>query len=193
MSAQPQVRLSPEEYLALDRSAEFRSEYYDGFMVAMAGASFGHVRITRNLTVDLDLALMGKNCEVFPTELRLRVDPKRLYTYPDISVVCGEPKLADDHKDTLLNPVVLIEILSPSTEVHDRGFKFAHYQKLDSLQEYLLISQAEPRVETFRRQADGNWLYSDVRGLGETCRIHSIDCQILLSQIYRQVSFDPQP
>src|SRR5580658_6079204 len=121
MSAQPQPRLSPEEYLALDRAAQFRSEYYDGDMYLMAGASPMHVLIATNLTAELHHALKGGPCRVYATELRLRVNPDRLYTYPDINVVCGELKLSDDRKDTAVNSTDLVEVLSPSTEARDRG------------------------------------------------------------------------
>jgi Uma2 family endonuclease len=191
MSAQTQPRLSPEEYLALDRAAEFRSEYYDGHVYAMSGASRTHVLVTTNLSGELRQALKQRPCEVYAVDLRLRVNPNRLYTYPDISVVCGESKLADDHKDTLLNPTVLVEVLSPSTEAHDRGFKFVHYRHLESLQEYALVWQSEPRVEIYRRQAAGDWLLSEVSGLESTCKFDSLGCEISLSEIYYRVSFDP--
>jgi Uma2 family endonuclease len=193
MSAQPQPRLSPEEYLALERAAEFRSEYYDGIMYAMSGASRVHVRITTNLSGELHQALKQGPCEVYTIDLRLRVNPERLYTYPDISVVCGEPKLADDHNDTLLNPMVLVEVLSPSTEARDRGFKFTHYRHIASLKEYVLVWQSEPRIEVYRRQPTGDWLLSEIDGMDAICRFESLGCQIPLSEIYYHVSFDPQP
>jgi Uma2 family endonuclease len=192
MSAQPQPRLSPEEYLALDRAAEFRNEYYDGYIYAMSGTSRMHVRITTNLSGELYQALKRGPCEVYTVDLRLRVNPERLYTYPDISVVCGAPKLADDHKDTLLNPTVVVEVLSPSTEAHDRGFKFTHYRHIDSLQEYVLVWQSEPRIEIYRRQAAGDWLLSEISGLDSTCRFGSLGCEVPLSDIYNGVSFDSQ-
>jgi Uma2 family endonuclease len=178
--------------LALDRVAEVRNEYYDGHMYAMAGASPTHVLITTNLTAELHQALKSGPYRVYATELRLRVNPDRLYTYPDINVVCGELKLADDRKDTATNATMLVEILSPSTEAHDRGFKFAHYRHLESLQEYVLVWQSEPRVEIYRRQPAGDWLLSEVSGLDSTCRFDSLGCQVPLSDIYRYVSFDPQ-
>ena len=193
MSAQPQPRLTPEEYLELDRAAEFRSEYYDGYMYSMAGASLSHVRIATNLSGELHQALKGGPCEVYATELRLRVNPDRLYTYPDINVVCGELKLADDRSDTAVNSTLLIEVLSPSTEARDRGFKFTHYRHIESLREYILVWQSEPRVEIYRRQPTGEWLLSEVSGLESSCRFDSLGCEIPLFEIYRNVSFDPQP
>src|SRR5258707_36170 len=137
MSAQPQARLTPEQYLEIERAAsEVRSEYYRGRMSAMAGASYKHVLITGNLSRGLGKALKKSQCAVGANDLRMRVSPEGLYTYPDVVVVCGEPKFADDWTDTLLNPVLLIEVLSPSTEAYDRGFKSAQYRTLESLQEY---------------------------------------------------------
>lgn len=192
MSAQAHLKLTPEEYLELDRAAEFRSEYYDGHMYAMSGASLRHVRIVGNLNREIGNSLKGRQCFVGSNDLRVRVTP-RAYAYPDIVVFCGQEKLADDQKDILLNPAVLIEVLSPTTERYDRGLKFSHYQLLDSLQEYVLVSQTEPRVEVYRRQPDYKWLYSETRGLESTCRFDSIDCAIPLSEIYYQVQFDPEP
>ena len=191
MSAQPQPRLSPEEYLALDRAAEFRSEYYDGHMYAMAGASPVHVLIVGNLAGELHHALKGGPLRVYAVNLRLRVNPDRLYTYPDINVVCGELKLSDDRKDTAVNSTVLVEVLSPSTEARDRGFKFTHYRHIESLQEYVLVWQSEPRLEIYRRQPAGDWLLSEVSGLDSTCRFGSLGCEVPLSEIYSGVSFDP--
>ena len=152
MPAQPLPRITPEEYLAADRAAEFKSEFYNGQMYAMAGGKAAHSAIIGNLTAGLHQALRDRPCVVYPTELRLRVSPTGWYTYPDIMVVCDEPRFADEQNDTLLNPTLIVEVLSPSTEAHDRGFKFAQYRKLDSLREYVLVSQSEPRVERFVRQ-----------------------------------------
>jgi len=193
MSAQPQPRLSPEEYLALERAAEFKHEYYDGHMYAMSGGSYPHGQILVNLSAMLREALKGRGCRVTSSDVRFRVSPQGLCTYPDVMVVCGSPRFADNQKDTLLNPLLIAEILSPSTEAHDRGLKFAQYQQLASLEEYVLISQTEPRVESFRRQPDGKWLYSDVRGVTAVCRFDSLDCEIPLSEIYDQVPFDSEP
>lgn len=190
MSAQPQPRLTPEQYLKIERSAEYRSEYYNGQMYAMSGGSFNHVRIIGNLAFELRAGLKQRTCEVVTSDLRLRVSPEGLYTYPDVTVVCGEPKFADDQKDTLLNPVFIAEVLSPSTEAYDRGFKAAQYRTLESLQEYALISQAEPRVEVFRRQPGGGWLLSESAGLDAACRIDCLDCRIALAEIYGKVTFE---
>src|ERR1700684_3103198 len=121
MSAQPHARLTEEQYLMVERAAEFKSEYYDGYMYAMSGGSASHVQIAGNLTRELGVALRQKPCGVMQSDLRVRVPPARFYTYPDVTVVCGEMRFADDQKDTLLNPTLLIEVLSPSTESHDRA------------------------------------------------------------------------
>ena len=189
MSAQPQPRLTPEQYLAVERAAEFRSEYYNGVMYAMSGASYAHVLIATNWSGELRDALKKRPCTVAAVDLRVRVSKGGLYTYPDIIVVCGEPEFADDQKDTLLNPTLLIEILSPSTEGYDRGFKFAQYRTIESLQEYALTSQIEPRVEIFRRQPGGDWLMSEAVGLEGACRFETIDRSIALADIYDKVTF----
>jgi Uma2 family endonuclease len=192
MSAQTQPRLTPEEYLALDRASEFRNEYYDGHMYAMSGGSPRHAQIGMSVGSELRQALRGKPCTVYSNDLRARVSAQRLYTYPDVSVVCGEPKLADDQKDTLVNPTVLVEVLSPSTEASDRGYKSALYRKIDSLQEHALVWQSEPHVEIYRRQPTGDWLLSEPHGLDSSCRFESIDCEVPLSEIYYRISFDTE-
>ena len=182
--------MTPEQYLEIERASEARSEYFNGRMYAMSGGSYNHVRIIGNLAWELRNALKERSCEVVTSDLRVRVSPAGLYTYPDVTVVCGEPKFADDQKDTLLNPVFIAEVLSPSTEAYDRGFKSAQYRKLESLQEYALISQAEPRVEVFRRRPGGDWLLSEAAGLDAACRFDSLDCRIALADIYGKVSFE---
>src|SRR5712692_7135469 len=156
MSAQPQPRLTPEQYLEIERAAEFRNEYYNGRMYAMSGGSHPHAIVIGNLAFALRSGLGKRPCLVTTSDLRVRVAPAGLYTYPDVVVVCGEPRYADNQIDTLLNPMLLIEMLSPSTEAYDRGFKSAQYRTIESLQEYALVSQAEPRVEVFRRQDGGH-------------------------------------
>jgi Uma2 family endonuclease len=190
MSARPQARLTPEQYLEIERASETRSEYFNGQMYAMSGGSYNHVRIIGNLAFELRNAIKQRPCEVVTSDLRVRVSPGGLYTYPDVSVVCGEPKFADDQKDTLLNPVFIAEVLSPTTEAYDRGFKSAQYRKLESLQEYALISQAEPRVEVFRRQPGGDWLLSEAAGIDAACGFDSLGCRIALADIYGKATFE---
>ena len=193
MSAQPQPRLTPEQYLEIERAAELRSEFYAGRMYARSGASLPHVVITANLSRDLGNALEERPCVVASSVLRVRTAPSGLYAYPDVVVFCGEPRFADDRTDTLLNPVLLIEVLSRSTEAYDRGFKAAQYRTIEMLREYALVSQTEPRVEVFRRQSSGDWLLSESVGLGSVCRFESVDCVIPLARVYRKVTFGGEP
>ena len=135
--------------------------------------------------------LKKRPCSVVSSELRLRVSPDGLYTYPDVIVICGNPRFADDQRDTLLNPALIVEVLSPSTEAYDRGFKSAQYRTVESLEEYALVSQSEPRVEVFRRQAGAQWLFSEAIGLESVCHFESLDCAVPLSEIYAKVAFSP--
>jgi len=130
-----------------------------------------------------------RRCLVTPSDLRVWVAPAGLYTYPDVVVVCGEPRYADDRRDTLLNPLLIIEVLSPSTEAYDRGFKSAQYRALESLQEYALVSQSEPRAEVFRPQPGGHWLLSEFVGLEAVCRLEGVDVSVALSEVYDNVIF----
>jgi Uma2 family endonuclease len=189
MSATPQITITPEQYLELDRAAEFRSEYFDGFMYAMSGARLHHVMIAGNFVRNFGNRLR-QGCFAGSNDMRVRVSP-RAYMYPDVFVVCGKPQLADKREDILLNPTVIVEVLSPSTEAYDRGFKFHQYQLVESLQEYALVSQKEPRVEIFHRQSGGDWLLSDAKGLDAKCRFTSVDCELELSAIYENITFDP--
>lgn len=190
MSSQPKARITPEEYLELERKSEIRSEYLDGEMFAMTGARRNHILITLNLSAELGTQLFDRPCEIYPTEMRTKVSPTGLYTYPDMAVVCGEPVFEDDHFDTLLNPQVIIEVLSDSTESYDRGKKFAHYRAIDSLSEYLLVSQAECRIEKFVRQKSGDWLYSESTDPNGSIELESIACRLSLSRVYHKVNFD---
>jgi Uma2 family endonuclease len=191
MSAQAQPRLTPAQYLETERSAEFRHEYYDGQIYAMSGGSYQHFQIIGNITGELHATLKKRPCAVGSSDLRLRVSPDGLYTYPDVVVICGEPKFADDQRDTLLNPALIVEVLSPSTEAYDRGFKSAQYRTVESLEEYALVSQAEPRVEVFRRQPGRHWLLSEAIGIDAVCHFESLDCAVPLAEIYAKVTFSP--
>ena len=190
MSAQPQPRLTPEQYLEIERAArDVRSEYYNGRMYAMSGASYRHVMIISSLSHHLRSALVSRPCSVGTNDLRVRVSSEGLYTYPDVVVICGEPRFADDLGDTLINPTLVLEVLSPSTEAYDRGFKFSQYRTLDSLKEYAIVSQAEPRVEIFRRQPTGEWLFSDWIGMESLRRFDSVGCTVAMKDIYDKVTF----
>jgi Uma2 family endonuclease len=187
MSAQPVTHMTAEEYLAAERAAEFRSEYYDGCVYAMAGTSFPHNLIVTNIMVALKLALKNRKFAVMAIDIRVRVSSGKAFTYPDIVALCGELQAADDQKDTLLNPALIVEVLSPSTELFDRGIKFAKYRELESLREYVLVSQTEPRLEKFARQPGGLWVLSEYVGIEAVCRFESVDCEIALADIYENV------
>lgn len=189
MSIQPTSYLTPEEYLALERKAEYKNEYVDGEIVAMTGASRKHNLIVVNIGGELRRQLKGRSCETYSNDMRVRVPSTRLYTYPDVVVVCDEPQFEDDYVDTLLNPTVIIEVLSESTELYDRGKKFSFYRTLESLAEYLLVAQDERRIEQFVRQPDGRWLLSDHRSPEGTVELASIGCSPDLREVYDKVAF----
>ena len=187
MSSQPKTRLTPEEYLAIERKAEYKSEYFNGEMFAMAGASERHVLIVTNVVAELRGQLRRRPCTVYSTDLRVRVSPTGLYTYPDIVVVCGQPQFADAQRDTLLNPTLIVEVLSESSKDYDRGGKFEHYRSLASLNEYVLIAQDKHHVEHFVRQPDNRWLLSETNWLEDTIHLSSIDCDLALIEVYDKV------
>src|SRR2546423_11056778 len=168
MPGQATTYLTPEEYLAIERKAEYKSEYINGEMIAMTGASRIHNLITANIIGEMRQQLKEAQCEVYSNDMRVRIPATGLYTYPDAVVVCGEPKLEDDFFDTLLNPALIVEVLSTSTESHDRGQKFSDYRTVESLAEYLLVAQEEYRVEQYVKQSDGRWLLTDIRSLEGT-------------------------
>ena len=186
--AVPIPKLDPEEYLAIERQAEYKSEYFRGEMFAMAGAAPNHNRLVVRLTALLFVRLDGRGCEVFNSDGRVRTHPSGLYTYPDLTVVCGSADFATDQRDVLTNPKLIIEVLSPSTEGHDRGFKFQQYQSIESLQEYVLVSQFEPRIESFYRAAGGTWgEYSESAGLGAVLVLKSLGVEIPMADLYRNI------
>ncbi|MCK9425341.1 MAG: Uma2 family endonuclease [Ignavibacteriaceae bacterium] len=181
--------ITPEEYLEIERKASFKSEYFNGEMFALAGAKVNHILINGNINRELGNKLKDKPCKVFSNDLRVKISATGLYTYPDLVIACGETKLEDEEMDTLLNPTLIIEILSESTESYDRGKKFEHYRNLESLQEYVLVSQDKPKVEQFLKQQDGKWLYSEVNGIDSRAQFTSIECEIDLKEVYHKVEF----
>ena len=187
MDAQRTPHLSPEEYLAVERLSEFRSEYLEGEMFAMAGGSRRHNLIVTNIVRELSTQLRRRACEVYSNDQRVHIPATGLYTYPDIVVVCGEPRFEDESFDTLLNPKLLIEVLSPTSEAYDRGKKFEHYRTIDSLSEYVLVAQDEPRVEQYLRQEDGRWLFTAAAGLEASLALPSIQCELSLAEVYEKV------
>lgn len=189
VSTRPAARLTAAQYLGFERASTVKHEFFAGEMFAMVGASRNHNLIVVNAGSELREQLKGKACEVFVNDMRVKVSASGLYTYPDLVVVCGQALFEDETQDTLLNPVVIGEILSPSTEKYDRGKKFEHYRKLESLAEYLLIAQDEPRVEHYVRQADGNWLFSEVTEVDGHVELPAIACRLKLAEVYDKTPF----
>jgi Uma2 family endonuclease len=186
MSLQPKTRYTLQEYLDLERSEEARHEYLDGEVFAMGGASWSHGVIVSNIGRRLGNQLEGHGCQVISNDLRVKVSVTGLYTYPDITVVCGKPQL-EQPGDTLLNPQAIVEVLSDSTEAYDRGSKFEHYRAIESLTDYLLVSQDKVLVEHYNRQPDGRWIYSAVNKVADSVSIATLGCVLSLAEVYDNV------
>ena len=193
MSAVPKTHYTSEQYLQLDRQAEFRSEYVNGEILAMAGASREHNRITLNIGAALTFQLRGQACEPFTSDLRVKGRTTGAYLFPDVVVGRAPLEFEDSRLDILLNPVVVMEVLSPTTEADDRSWKFAHYRRLPTLQEYVLLSQHQPFVEHYTRQANGLWKLAELVGLEAILRLPSLGCELPLSEIYERIEFAPPP
>lgn len=191
MATHPVTKVSAEEYLALDRAAQFRSEFLDGEIVAMSGGSARHAILQINLAGELRAALRDTPCQAFSSDLRVRVSP-RMYVYPDLTVACGKPTLADERQDILLNPKVIFEILSPSTEAYDRGIKLRHYRSIESLQDYILVSQDQIHIEQYTRGESNVWTFRDYQSTDETLLIPSIGVSLSLARIYERIEFPAQ-
>ncbi|MBF0377961.1 MAG: Uma2 family endonuclease [Desulfamplus sp.] len=190
MTAQLQrdEKITPKEYLEFERTSEFKHEYFDGEIFAMVGASLRHNQINGNIFAELRNQLKQSPCRPFINDLRVKVQEIEKYTYPDIVIVCGDIKLEKESgMETLLNPIVIIEVLSNSTEAYDRGAKFQHYQLIPSLQEYILVSQYSPLVEKYVRSDKGQWIYTSYEGMDKTIAIEAVKCELILSDIYYQV------
>ena len=194
MTAIPKAsKLTVEEYLAIEEKAESRSEFYDGQMFLMAGASREHNTIFSNLFLNLAIPLKGARCRIFGTDQRVRIERTGLYTYPDLLIVCGTPEYAPENRNTLINPRVVIEILSDSTEHYDRTTKFRHYKKLPSVMEYVLVAQNEPVIERYIRLPDGQWAQTDFVGLEATLALATVPASVPLAEVYLDVEFrNPQ-
>lgn len=192
MSAIPKTKLTPQEYLEFERKSEIKHEYFNGEIFAMSGAKRRHNVIAWNIGGELRQKLKGNNCEAYPSDMRVFIPETGLYTYPDLVVVCDDPVFQDNVFDTLLNPVLLIEVLSETTESYDRGKKFQHYRSIESLQEYVLVSQDEARIEKYVKQGDGFWILSEAVGLDSEIKFDSIDCVIALSEVYDKVNFSDE-
>lgn len=202
VSAIPKQKLTEAEYLEIERAAEFKSEFYDGVMypmqgpphiLGMAGASFDHNRIKENVTFELNSRLRDGPCEALSSDMRVKVLATGLQTYPDVVVYCGTPEFLDEKRDTLLNPTLLVEVLSESTEKYDRTTKSKHYRRIPSLREYLLISQDHVSVERFVRQANGRWQLTEFEDLAASLDLEALSVEIPLAAIYRGVQLPEHP
>ena len=190
MAAASLPRLTPEQYLKIEREADVKSEYINGEMFAMSGGTLPHAILSSRLIGSLQAKLDSGACTIVGSDLRVRVAVKGPFFYPDLTIYCGQPELADDHRDTLLNPMVIFEVLSKSSEAYGRGLKFAHYRSIPSMRDYVLISQTEPRIEVFSRMPDGKWTLTEFVGLEVICQIPAVHAEIALRDICRDISFD---
>jgi len=189
MSAIPESGISYEEYLARERTATFKSEFYRGELFAMVGGSPQHNTIGVNLVTALRNRLRGSTCRPFNSDQRIRIPANGLATYPDVSIICGELQLDEQDRDAITNPVVLFEVLSKSTERYDRGKKFDLYRHLESFTEYVLVDQNAAQVERFLRQDDDSWVLNVIKGTDAILPLSSVDCELPLSEIYEDVEF----
>jgi Uma2 family endonuclease len=188
MSSLPKTFVTAEEYLAIDREAQVKSEYFAGRIIAFAGASKEHNLIVANIIAGLHRQLVDRQCNVYPSDMRVRITKTGAYAYPDVVVTCGEEKFDEGANDTLLNPTVLIEVLSESTAGHDRGEKFENYRRIESLREYLLVSQNPYRADLYIRQNDLQWLMTEIHDREGVVKLNSINCQLTLKEIYTKVA-----
>jgi Uma2 family endonuclease len=189
MSTLTVTHVTPEEYLAAERLSETRSEYLDGGVFPMTGGTVNHNRITINLILELGTQLQSANCDVHATDLKVRLPDSRKFFYPDVLVVCGELQYHDERRDVILNPDLVIEVLSPSTEAFDRGAKFRAYRTIESLKEYVLVAQDSPSVERYLKDGDGSWKLTEAVGLKSSLALPSIGCTLNLSAVYKKVEF----
>ena len=180
--------ITPEEYLAAERWAKIKSEYIHGEVFAMSGASNAHNLITLDIATELNIQLRRRGCLVYSNDMRVRTKPTGSYFYPDVVVICDKPRFEDNVFDTLLNPILIVEVLSPSTDAYDRGEKFAHYQELVSLREYILVSQDRMRVE-HHRLIETQWVGKTFETPEDVLKFNSIECELPLQDIYTRVTF----
>jgi Uma2 family endonuclease len=181
--------ITPQEYLARERKATYKSEYLNGQVFAMSGASPQHVIVTGNLFASLHLQTSRKGCQVYNSDMRVRVEGSNLYTYPDVSVVCGKARFDETDLDVLLNPVLIAEVLSPSTERYDRVGKFSMYSGITSLREYVLVSQSSVKVERYLRSPGGKWLLTEALHLKDAIKLASAPAVLKVRDLYRQIEF----
>lgn len=192
MAAEPKTTLTVQDYLDIERESETKHEYVDGVIVAMAGASPAHNRIQTSLIAQLYPRLRRQGCEIFGGDMRVNIERLNMYTYPDLAVVCGTPQFIGPAPEALLNPTLLVEILSPSTEMYDRVKKFWRYRQIPSLREYVLIEQDRPTIEHYVRQGDDSWVWSAAEELTGMLALPTIGCTLELAEVYEQVAFPPE-
>lgn len=185
---QSPLQMTEAEYLAFEAGSETKHEFVNGNVFAMTGASFTHAVICQNCATTLATQLTDKPCTVVTNDVRVRVASKVSYRYPDVMVICGEAEFYENHKDTLINPIVILEVLSPSTALVDRNEKLDEHMQIASLQEYVLVSQDNAKVERYLRQASGDWLYSKVIGLDGALDLPSLGCELALKTVYKKVA-----
>lgn len=189
-AAQPS-KLSPEEYLVFERASETKHEYADGEIFAMSGGTLAHSLLATNIARELGLALRGRGCRVLNSDMRIKISSTGRYVYPDVSMLCEQPLYEDETRDTLLNPSLIVEVLSDSSEKYDRGDKFTQYRSIASLEDYILVSQHTVLIEHFRRQADGSWRYRAL-GPGDRLSVTQHGCEISVDEVYLQVFDAPE-
>jgi Uma2 family endonuclease len=193
MAANPERRYTLEEYLELERTSEERFEFWDGEIFCMSGVSEEHAEIETNLIVSLKSRLRTRDCRVFPANMRIKVPAAPPYRYADLSALCGKAQFEEiGGVDALVNPQLIVEVLSPSTEAYDRGDKFTHYKSIETFGEYLLVAQHRPHVTHLYKQSDGTWIYAEANDLEAVLSLSSVGCELPLSEIYRGVSFDAE-
>ncbi|HST51469.1 MAG TPA: Uma2 family endonuclease [Pyrinomonadaceae bacterium] len=191
MAANPERRYTLEEYFELERTSNERFEFWGGEIFCMSGASAEHERIIRNMLVYLTIKIGGRGCEAFTSNIRIKVPSAPPYRYADLAALCGEATFeVIGGVDALVNPQLIVEVLSASTEAYDRGDKFTNYKSIQTFGEYLLVAQHRPHVTHLYRRTDGNWIYAEANDLESTLRLDPLDCELPLSEIYRGVSFD---
>jgi Uma2 family endonuclease len=193
MSSRLNLKLTPDEYLAFERRSEERHEYVNGELFAMSGASERHNQIVVNLGREISTQFKGRSCKVYTNGMRVRIEGTTRYSYPDVTALCEAARFENAELDTLTNPSLIIEVLSASTEAYDRGSKFEDYRQIETLVEYVLVAQGKPHIEQFRRQADGQWLFSATSGLESVIDLASVGCRLSLAEIYDKVEFGPEP
>ncbi len=191
--AQKKTLYTPEDYLEMERGAKTRHEFVDGIIYAMAGESLSHSQICINLAREVSIKLKGTNCQALSPNMKVRAESKGMFAYPDLTIVCGEPLFHDQQRDVLINPKIIVEVLSPSTQRYDQTKKFFRYRKeLPSLTDYILIYQNAPFIEHHEKMPDGRWTHNVAEGIENVLRIASIETELSLNEIYDRVEFEEE-